>query len=258
MNLILTADAGIIVAAMKIAVISDIHSNLDAFLETVDVIDRRHPDLVVSLGDNIGYGPDPEAVMALIRSRPILSVLGNHEMALIHPHLAAWFNPRARISLEFTRDRLSDDSMQQIRFLPRVLVRNGIRFVHGCPDQSVFLYLFQVTRSNLKKKLAALTERLCFVGHTHDLGLVRFDPAAGSVDELPLGQGKTRLDPEMKYIVSAGSVGQPRDGNRDAKLVLLDTRSLELDVRFIPYNRQATIEKMTRLGLPPSFAEKLI
>ncbi|MCA1786868.1 MAG: metallophosphoesterase, partial [Desulfobacteraceae bacterium] len=134
---------------MKIAVLSDIHGNLEAFQAVLDAIEHRLIDTVICLGDNIGYGPDSEAVAALIRARKIASVLGNHEMAVKNKNNLAWFNPVAQNALAIAQSQLSDASLAWINQLPRYIILAGLRFVHGVPPDSAFLYLFQLPENRL-------------------------------------------------------------------------------------------------------------
>ena len=245
-------------ASMKIAVLSDIHGNLEAFQSVLAKLDTRSFDCIISLGDNIGYGPDPQAVMELLSKHDIRSVLGNHEMVIKDQRFMKWFNPKVQKSISFTCGQLSEDSIKTILGFPKSIILENTRFVHGCPDHSPFLYLFQLTESGLKKKMARMPQAICFIGHTHELGITTYDPTQNTVTESPLDPGITMLDPDKKYIINAGSVGQPRDPNKDAKVVIVDTGSLALEVLFISYDRHATIDKINRHGLNPSFAEKLI
>jgi len=105
---------------MRIAVLSDIHGNMDAFEKVLEDIERSRPDFVYSLGDNIGYGAESERVIQALRQRCIPSVLGNHELAAKDPGFLDWFNPAARQSLSLTFDRLRADSLDFIRKLPHI------------------------------------------------------------------------------------------------------------------------------------------
>lgn len=240
---------------MKLAVLSDIHGNLEAFQAVLDVIDPLSIDRVISLGDNIGYGPDSESVTALIRARNIASVLGNHEMAVKKKETLAWFNPTAQKAWTIARSQLSGDSLDWIGTLPRYRVLAGARFVHGVPPNSMFLYLFQLPEKKMVQKLALSKESVCFVGHTHELGLISWDGTRlGRENAAP---GTYPLDPARKYIINAGSVGQPRDGTAGAKFVLFDTETLVLTVKSVPYPFEKTRQKIIAAGIPEIYADRL-
>ncbi|MBI5592822.1 MAG: metallophosphoesterase family protein [Deltaproteobacteria bacterium] len=240
---------------MRIAVLSDIHGNLDAFREVLRDMDRFRVDQVICLGDMIGYGPEPEETIRLICERAIPCVMGNHEMAVVKPQLQEWFNPQARESIQKTKALLSSETLLYIHGLPSSRIIEGFQFVHGCPPNSPFIYLYQLSESSLIKIFQKSAERIIFVGHTHNLKLIRFD--GHSVVKNPLRQGIIPLNAQDKYIVNAGSVGQPRDGNNAAKYVIADTLAHSLEVRFVPYDIAAVYRKILDAGLPKSHAERL-
>jgi predicted phosphodiesterase len=240
---------------MRLAVISDIHGNLDAFREVLRDMNRFRVDQVICLGDSIGYGPEPEETVRLIRERAIASVMGNHEMAVVKPQLQEWFNPDAQDSIRKTRTMLSAETLLYVHDLPSSRIIEGFRFVHGCPPNSPFIYLFQLSESRLMEIFQKSAEWIIFVGHTHNLKLVSFD--GYTVVRKALHQGIASLSGQNRYIVNAGSVGQPRDGNNAAKYVIVDTIALSLEVRFVPYDIAAVYQKIIDAGLPKSHAERL-
>ncbi|MGD2270074.1 MAG: metallophosphoesterase family protein, partial [Desulfobacterales bacterium] len=205
---------------MRIAIISDIHGNMEAFDQVLRDIDNASVDKIISLGDNIGYGPDPEKVIRIIRKRKVFSILGNHEMAVADPTHLSWFNSIARESLRKTAEMLSSDSHKYISSLKSYLNRYKCRYVHGFPPDSPTIYAFQVSQRQLLETFFNLKEQLCFIGHTHYLQLLVFDGQAATA--APLCQGISVLSEGRRYIVNVGSVGQPRDGNNSAKYVIYD------------------------------------
>ncbi len=240
---------------MKIALISDIHGNHDAFKKVLEDLDASPIDKMVCLGDCIGYGPQPEEVIAEVRSREIATIIGNHEMAVCDRAHLDWFNPMARSSLQKSLAILSDASLAFIHDLPTSLVTSGVRCVHGFPPDSTRTYLFQKSVYDLKKAFESMQERICFVGHTHNLEMVEFD--GRQVERRPLSEGITILQPEHHYIISVGSVGQPRDGNNKAKYVIWDDETAQIDVKFIPYDIASTVAKIKAAGLPEVHAHRL-
>ena len=240
---------------MKFAVLSDIHGNLEALEAVLEDIQCLDLDAVISLGDNIGYGPDSQAVVDLIRDRQIESVLGNHEMALKKKSALAWFNPKAQQALTIARSQLSGAAMDWIDRLPPFLVREGLRFVHGVPPASMFLYLFQIPEKKLIQKLIQSAESICFVGHTHDLGIISWDGHRHEMQKP--SPGSHILEPAGKYIINAGSVGQPRDGTPGAKFLLYDTATRRLTVRSKSYPFEKTQKKIIAAGIPQMYADRL-
>ena len=240
---------------MRLAVLSDIHSNYEACQEVLEDIDRSQVDAVISLGDNIGYGPEPDRVIQHIEARNISTILGNHELAIKDEKYLKWFNPSARKSLIQNRGLLSQASIRFISQLDPVLVSHGCRFVHGFPPASALLYMFQMSDNKKKKVMEDMAERLCFIGHTHTLEIVAYD--GNLIESNALPEGLTRLHPENKYIINIGSVGQPRDGSNKAKYVIWDSSENTINVRFIAYDIAAVVRKIRAAGLPEQHAQRL-
>lgn len=244
---------------MRIAVISDIHGNLEAFQAVLADINTRRIDAIFSLGDNIGYGPDPETVTALVREKEIPSVMGNHELGVSDEKYLDWFNILARKALLNTKGKLSEESVAYCGSLPRFIVFESIRFVHGIPPDDPLTYIIELTDFQLLNLLfKQCGERICFVGHTHMLEIISLkdDRLTRTV---PRGNEAVPLDPAAKYIVNAGSVGQPRDRiNNNAKYIIYDAGSDSLEVRFVSYDAQKTADKIIALGWPETLAHRLL
>jgi predicted phosphodiesterase len=240
---------------MRIAVLSDIHGNLDAFRGVLRDLDRFRVDQVICLGDMIGYGPEPEETVHLIRERAIACVIGNHEMAVIKPQIQEWFNPQARESIQKTLTLLSAETLLYINDLPSSQIVEAFRFVHGCPPNSPFIYLYQLSENRLMDILQKSIEWIIFVGHTHNLKLIGFD--GRTIVRTHLRQGIVPLSDQTRYIINAGSVGQPRDGNNAAKYVIVDTLACSLEVRYVPYDIAVVYRKIINAGFPKSHAERL-
>jgi len=240
---------------MRLAVLSDIHGNLEAFREVLDDLDCQQVDIVVSLGDNIGYGPEPEAVLRLLRARRIPSICGNHEKGIADPSFLSWFNNSARRSLDITRELLSDESILFSTTLKPTLVVNGCLLVHGCPPDSINTYLFELSDEQVKDLIVAMEQSLCFVGHTHELSLASFD--GKEVRRSDLEEGFSYLPEGWKFIINTGSVGQPRDRDKRAKAVIWDDVSRLLEVRCVPYDIAKTAQRILDLGFPDINAKRL-
>lgn len=240
---------------MRTAVISDIHGNKDALDRVLEDIDSSDVQAVFCLGDMIGYGPEPEAVVQRIRARDIPAVMGNHELAAADPKILKYFNPLARRSLQLTLRMLSDDSLRYICDLPACAVLNDCRFVHGFPPDSINTYLFQVGVDKLVQTVRQMPETLCFVGHTHMLELISCDEQTAV--QKTLYRGSVALERTQKHIVNVGSVGQPRDDDNHAKYVIWDSEKQEIEVRYISYDIEAVVEKIIAAGLPEAHAYRL-
>lgn len=241
---------------MKTAVLSDIHANASALEAVLADISANAVNQIISLGDNIGYGPEPEKVISLLREKNIPSVIGNHELGVLHSEFLTLFNPVARKSIEMTLGMLSEDSMQYIRNLKTAIVDGELRFVHGFPPESPNKYLFEASPYEIQTVLTESEERICFIGHTHDMEILVLENER--LIRRPLVKGVYPMIPENKYLVNAGSVGQPRDGNSQSKYVIWDADTRQLSVRYVTYNISETVRKIYDAGLPIQHALRLI
>lgn len=240
---------------MKIAILSDIHANLEAFEAVVADLRQQGADRVICLGDNIGYGPDPDKVVDRLRQSGYLSVLGNHEFALMDERGRRWLNFLAAENNIETEKLLSEANRDYCCRLPTFLeVENGY-FVHGYPPASVFRYLTRQSDKTIAALFDSAATDLYFLGHTHSLQLVT--GYKGTICRRSLAEELVTLEPGKKYIVNCGSVGQPRDGDNRAKYLIWDCLAAQLAVRFIPYDYKTTIKKITERGFPEAYALRL-
>jgi len=241
---------------MRIAVMSDIHGNLEALQEVLADMDRSAVDARICLGDMIGYGPDPNRVLQLIDERHVPSVIGNHELGAVDSTYLNWFNPSARNSLVASIRTIEATALASVRRLPKVIVRHGARFVHGFPPDSPLIYAFQVSEEEIKQAFRQTSEKICFIGHTHLLEIISFDGQALTRSDLQLG--RRCLCAHKRYIINIGSVGQPRDGDNHAKYVIWDTTRRLIEVKFVAYDIAAVVKKIRAAGLPEINARRLL
>ncbi len=239
----------------KLAILSDIHGNLNALEEVLKDIDALGVSKIFSLGDNIGYGPEPEAVIQRLQARGIPSVLGNHELAVTDASELDWFNPVARESLLKTVEMLSEASIERIHQFPYCRVEDDLRFVHGFPPDSPVIYQFQASDDDLVKTFSELQEQIFFTGHTHYPEIIEYN--AGAIEKYKFSRQTLHLKTDTRYIINAGSVGQPRDGNNNAKYVLFDAVARTVELRYIPYDIESTVQKILDAGLPEAHALRL-
>ena len=240
---------------MKIAILADIHGNFEALKAVSDDMVRFAVDCVVCLGDNIGYGPEPDEVVTFIRKKGYESVLGNHEFALTDPRGRRWLNFQAAENNKRTAELLSQENLQYSTRLPSFLQYESGYFVHGFPRDSVFRYLQKQNDARVMQLFEEHDESIFFVGHSHELQLV-FEEG-GTVVRSELKKGRISLNSDKKYIVNCGSVGQPRDGNKNAKYVLWDSEAFEIEVRSVPYSVQKTVDKIKKRGFPDVYGLRL-
>lgn len=241
---------------MKTAIISDIHSNLAAFEAVLADIGSQGAEQTLSLGDIIGYGPDPAEVVKLLRAHRIVSILGNHEYALSCPSYFEHLNPSPRKSLEMNLAQLDPQAIGFLTNLPQVITEQNARFVHGCPPKSPTSYLMEPPHRLLAKIFPSYPESICFFGHTHTLDFIEWHN--GKAEKKPFTPGLHQLHPEARYLINPGSVGQPRDGlNNQAKYLIWDTAQHTILLRSISYDVKKTAARLRQLGYPDFNAERL-
>ncbi len=218
-----------------LAIISDIHSNLEALRAVFDDIESRGCRRIVCLGDVIGYGPDPRDSVDLVRDRTEVTLMGNHDFAVLYEPNR--FNIGAEAACYWTREQLEaepDDVRRNAwwEFLGNMPIKHTLdgaelgmgelTFVHGSPRRPVNEYVFPDDIYNAPSKVQGSFDRfghLCFIGHTHVPGVFLETPDFYSPDEL---DDVYPVDAHRKALINVGSVGQPRDRDRRASYVLLD------------------------------------
>ncbi len=241
---------------MRLAVISDIHSNTEAFGSVLADIEISAVDKTICLGDVIGYGPEPNEAISMICDYNIPTILGNHELCIINREYLTRFNPSACRSMLATIDMLNDKSVYFVNNLKPNIISNNCRFVHGFPPDSPTIYMFELDKKGMLDAFGRYEERICFIGHTHSLRLIEFD--GNSIAYNSLDRGITKLFAGKRYIINAGSVGQPRDGDNHAKYVIWDTSDDSIEARYISYDIDSVVNKILNAGLPKINAMRLL
>lgn len=240
---------------MRYAILSDIHANLEALEVVVEDLGHRFVDKVICLGDMIGYGPDPDGVISLIRKQEYECILGNHEAALFDDISRDWLNFQAKENNEATEKLLSAENLAYCSTLPMWLEYENTYYVHGYPPDSVLTYLHNCSDEKLIKFLTTGISSIYFVGHTHRLSWITMGNR--KVAKNRFSCGITRFDPNNTCIINAGSVGQPRDGSNMAKYLVFDSTKWSVEVVCVPYDMEVTIEKLNERGFPRVYGSRL-
>ncbi len=236
---------------MRIAVLSDIHGNLPALEAVLDALAPY--DAVWQLGDVVGYGPQPNEVVARLEREGALGVCGNHEAAALGRIDTAWFNEDARIAIEWTASRLEASSGVWLAALPERRREGDFSLVHGSPRDPIWEYLASVPVA--RASFAALATPHAIVGHTHDPRIFREDD--GLVETLgPSDRSELHLD-RRRTLLNPGSVGQPRDGDPRAAGILFDSETGIVTWRRVAYPIERTQGLMRQAGLPRRLIERL-
>ncbi len=230
---------------MKYAIISDIHSNLEALQKAMSIIDDKNVDEIICLGDVVGYGANPNECVDIVQSRCSTVVLGNHDAASLDPSLAHDFNAIARKAVVWTAAELTDESRSFLSSLPLVERAKDILFVHSSPDMpEEWNYIIDV--EDAVSALDHFEERICFLGHTHIPGIFS-----------RRGRAKT-IVPEEQHIINVGSIGQPRDGNPKLAFGIFDSVTWEYELFRSQYDIQKAAEKIYAAKLPEELGNRLM
>ncbi len=237
---------------MRCAIISDIHSNIEALSAVFEDIDRQAVEQVLCLGDIVGYGASPNECVALVRERCSTTVIGNHDHAAIGRTSVELFNPYARRAAEWTRERMTSDVAAWLGELPFTAVVEGVRLAHATPmDPEEWRYVLNPIEA--AAELLAVDENACVIGHSHLPGVYE---RHGETSRLR-GFGTLPLDGAGRYLINVGSVGQPRDGNPSSAYAILDTAERSVELRRVPYDIATAQERIIEAGLPRILADRL-
>ena len=238
---------------MRVAVLSDIHSNLtalDAVLAAAGPVDA-----IWHLGDVVGYGPEPDGVVGRLIEVGAVGVRGNHDAAAAGGPEIEWFNPDARRAMEWTRtgDR-SPPTVAWLRELPERRTVEGCELVHGSPREPIWEYVTSVPVA--RANLAVLGSPTGLNGHTHIP--VAFVEDDGRIDVVGPGHGSEASSlPGRRALINPGSVGQPRDGDPDASYAIFDPGAGRISWHRVAYDIGAVQEAMRSVGLPGGLAARL-
>ncbi len=238
----------------RIAVISDVHSNLQALTAVLERIDTLNVDALYCLGDIVGYGARPSECLELVRARSTASVQGNHDALIADATLRLDFNIYSLAAVAHNRGLLSAAQLDWLHTLPtRLRVDSRTQFVHGAPgDRDRYL----VFLDDLQEAATALLEDdgpgVCFFGHTHHQ--VLFD----GQNLLRPQPGEARVDPTRRVLINPGSVGQPRDGDPRAAFALFEPGAERVVFHRVEYDIEGARQDILTAGLPRLLADRLL
>jgi predicted phosphodiesterase len=238
---------------MRVAVLSDIHSNLYALEAVLADVGAQAPDQIWCLGDVVGYGPRPNECVAIVRERADLCLCGNHDLASVGSLDTADFSGDAGIAARWTQAALGVGEAEWLRSLQPLAKRPGVELFHGSPRDPVWDYV--MTEQVALISILETTAPLLLVGHSHVALALGWDGDALTGGLAPAG---TEVETgAMRWLVNPGSVGQPRDGDPQAAWALIDLSAGRAAFRRVPYPIERTQAEIRERELPETLALRL-
>jgi putative phosphoesterase len=228
---------------MRIAVISDVHGNLEALKEVFNKINKERPQLIIFLGDAVGFGPDPNEVCNLLRTKENLTgVIGDYDKALITGDLRG-FDFVSRKCIEWTKRQITDVNLKFLEslkeFQGKRIENLNVFLVHGSPRNYLNGYVYEDDpEEDFKKYFEVTNADIILAGHTHL-------PFVKKIDE--------------KIFINPGSIGQPRGGDNRASFAILNIfeNKVEFKIEKVKYKVEKTTEKIRKVGLPKEIAIRI-
>ncbi|MBF0170088.1 MAG: metallophosphoesterase family protein [Nitrospinae bacterium] len=239
---------------MRYALFSDIHANIDAFDEVLADIEATGVDKKLFLGDIVGYGPDPQVCIDRLLEVADVSLGGNHDWAAVGLTSADYFNPYAKAALDWTISQLREDQVEFLKRTQPSLIYDGFQLAHSSPlAPAEWRYI--LNHQEALDNYPYIEHNLCFIGHSHQPLVIEYTTpqTVRVLRPSPL----ISLDPDIRYIVNIGSVGQPRDSIVESCWVLFDSEERTVSFRRVPYDVETVQRKMEAHDLPRYLIDRL-
>lgn len=240
---------------MKLALISDIHANLEALEAVLKDVETEHVDVVHCLGDVVGYGCNPVECLELVQKYCEVKLMGNHEYAALGLVPESHMNHLARASMDWTRDKLTDREISMIsQFDMTAEIENGV-LVHASPYQPERWH-YILSETEAREAFGHFKGRVAFFGHTH-LPLI-FSLSQGDSLRHQTGHDiDLDIEDNTRYLINTGSVGQPRDDDPRACYLVYDSVAAAINYRRVEYDISTAQAKMTEAQLPQQLIQRL-
>jgi len=232
------------------AIISDVHSNLEALHAVLKEIDKENITDILFLGDAVGYGSDPNICTELLRSVSKVFIAGNHDRGAVGISDITSFNPYAMIAIDWTKNVLTEENMEFLKTVSLTYEGKNIFLVHSSPkDPERWRYL--ESKESAVINFPYFQQTFCFVGHSH----IPFIAEQSYNGKTVMYYKSAEVKEGCRYIINTGSVGQPRDGNPNACYVIFQNNLIE--IKRVPYDILLTQKKMSAAGLPNYLINRL-
>ncbi len=239
---------------MRIGLFSDTHANLEALQAVLSAFEEIRVDKLVCLGDTVGYGADPNPCCDLVRSRAAFCILGNHDAAVAGRMDYSYYYDAARQALDLHAQVLTPDNMAWLKGLPYERREGHVCYCHGSPiNLEEFEYIFSSEQAARCLPFWDSLADVTFVGHSHLCKAF----ALSQDDVHEVVAQKFEIRPGFRYIISVGSVGQPRDYDNRASYTVYDDEARVFEFRRVPYDIEAAANKIFAADLERNFGNRL-
>jgi len=241
---------------MRLGIFSDIHANLEALHAVIAAYRGERVDRFLCAGDVVGYGASPSDCVKLMREMTPEVVLGNHDAAVAGVMDYSYYYEAARRVLDMHANALSDDEMAWLAALPysRRYPELGIKLCHGSPvDEREFDYIFAPEQAFSLLPFYNTLDQITFIGHSHLCRVFALTPH--TVEEIAAKQ--FYIDRDRKFVISVGSIGQPRDYDNRASYTVFDTETRLFQFKRIEYDIEAAANRIFTAGLERNFGNRL-
>ena len=241
---------------MKYAIISDIHSNLEAFQTVLDRIHQEKVDKIVCLGDLVGYNANPNECVELSKNENIQCILGNHDAAVVGKADINYFNVIAKQAILWTKKKLTTKNIQFLESLSEnCFIDSDFFIVHGSPaDRDEYIFTLREAKHHFEY-LKKNSIRLCFFGHTHRRSLYQLTSKGNFKDKT--GEESLKLRKSNYYMINPGGVGQPRDSDPRASFLFYDSDKNIIEMVRLEYDINKCAKKVLDAGLDVRLAQRL-
>jgi diadenosine tetraphosphatase ApaH/serine/threonine PP2A family protein phosphatase len=240
---------------MRFGIFSDTHANIEALSAVLKAFEAERIDQYICLGDTVGYGASPNECCSIIRAKAKYTILGNHDAAVAGRMDYSYYYHAARHALDMHARLLAPDNKEWLKSLPYEVREGEVHFCHGSPlNIEEFDYIFAREQAAQCMEIWDSLSRLTVIGHSHlckAFALSRDQGVHEVVSET------FELRPGWKYIVSVGSVGQPRDYDPRASFTVYDTETRTFEFKRIDYDVKSSAEKIFNSELEPNFGHRL-